>query len=119
MLMGNHSIRNFPMCWQFGIVHITLADETLTHKNVSTVLNTVKLVRLSRCLCIPSSVRYNISGDEQQRRDEFIHYWIHILPSSSWSHLAGELHFWGEMAAVEAAKKYFQKEPGVCGMCIY
>ena len=104
-----------------GGVHISLTDETLTHSNVSTVLNTMKVDRLPGCLLIPDSLRRTISGDEQQRRDEYIHYWIHVSPYTSWIYLAGELHYHGETAAVEAAKRYFQRAPGVCGcgMCMY
>ena len=102
-------------------VHISLTDETLTHSNVSTVLNTVKVDRLQDCLNIPTSEWDKISGDEQQRHDECIHYWIHVSPYTSWTYLAGELHYKGETAAVEAAKRYFQRAPGVCGcgMCMY
>ena len=52
--MGSHGIRNLQECvptYNINVlgVHISLTDETLTHSNVSTVLNTVKVDQLRWC----------------------------------------------------------------------
>ena len=63
--------------------------------------------------------------DEEQRRDQHVHYYITCSPYAlmEWSHIAGQLHFWGEETAERAAKDYVQRAPGTCGcgmhMCIY
>ena len=83
--------------------------------------------RLGACLDIPYyvSVRINrdCGGDEEQQREQFIHYYITCSPYAllGWSHIAGELHYWGEETAERAIKDYVQRAPGTCGcgMCMY
>ena len=78
------------------------------------------------CLGIPHSVRGKIrehSKDEEQQREECIYYWMNVSPDSmiGWGVLGGQLHLWGEEAALRAANEYIQRAPGTCGcrMCMY
>ena len=79
------------------------------------------------CLDIPGSVHWRIDNDcgddEEQRREEHIHYYITCSPNVllGWSHIAGQLHYWEEETAERAAKDYVQRAPGICGcgMCMY
>ena len=106
---------------------IPLTDTTLTHSNLSTVVNhVVDVDRLEDCLNIPGSVGRNIkdhSEDEEQLRDELVYYWRNMSPYSMnrWDFIGGELHYWGEETALTAAKEYIQRAPGTCGcgMCMY
>ena len=93
----------------------SITDETLTHSSVSSVLNTVKTDQLQYWvyMYIPDSVRDKIVMQCDDRRDQCIHYWREISPYASWTWLAGRLHFWGESVAEAAAKRYFQRVPGV------
>ena len=72
------------------------------------------------CLKIQVSVRKKIKKhikDEEQQRDECIHYYWNFSPYSmwSWEYLGGELRYNEEEAAVTAAKAYIQRAPGKCG----
>ena len=106
---------------------IPLTDTTLTHSNLSTVLNhVVNVDRLEDCLNIPGSVGRNIkdhSEDEEQLRDELVYYWRNMSPYSMnrWDFIGGQLHYWGEETALTAAMAYIQRAPGTCGcgMCMY
>ena len=134
-LMGGHEvIRNFHYYLIIGYTsHISilycipLTDTTLTHSNLSTVLNHVVNVDLLRnCLNIPGSVWENIkdhSEDEEQLRNELVYYWRNMSPYSMnrWDFVGGELHLYGEESALTAAKAYIQRAPGTCGcgMCMY
>ena len=108
-------------------MYIPLTDTTLTHSNLSTVLNhVVDMDKLMDCLYIPASVRRKIrehSKDEEQQRREFIHYYLKTTPIAlwGWGYLGGELHYYGHEAALTAAKAYIQRAPGMCGcgMCMY
>ena len=133
--MGGHEvIRNFHYYLIIGYTsHISilycipLTDTTLTHSNLSTVLNhVVDMDRLRNCLNIPLSVGRNIkdhSEDEEQLRNELVYYWRNISPYSMnrWDFIGGQLHRWGEETALTAAKTYIQRAPGTCGcgMCMY
>ena len=97
------------------------ADTTFTHSNLSTVLkHVVNMNKLMNCLNIPGSVREIIvehSKDEEQQRDECIHYYRKFSPFTmwAWGYLGGELHYWKvEAAALPAAKAYIQRTPGRC-----
>ena len=106
---------------------IPLPDTTLTHSNLSTVLNhVVDVDQLEGCLNIPDSVWRNIkdhSEDEEQLRDELVYYWRNMSPYSMnrWGLIGGQLHYFGEETALTAAKAYIQRAPGTCGcgMCMY
>ena len=82
---------------------------------------------LRECLDIPGPVSGRIvddyGDDEEQRREQHIHYYITCSPYSlmGWSHIAGRLHYEGEETAERAAKDYVQRAPGTCGcgMCMY
>ena len=76
--------------------------------------------KLMGCLCIPSSVTDKIeehSKDEEQQREESIHYYLKSSPYAlwGWGYLGGELHRLGQEAALTAAKAYIQRAPGTCG----
>jgi hypothetical protein len=98
----------------------SLTDTTLTHSNLSTVLNhVVDMEDLMRYLSIPFSVErkiieHSVHKDEEQQRAEYIHYYLKSSPFAmwGWGYLGGELHFWGEEAALAAAKAYIQRVPG-------
>ena len=106
---------------------IPLTDTTLTHSNLSTVLNhVVNVDQLEDCLNIPYRVWRNIkdhSEDEEQLRNELVYYWKNISPYSMnrWDFIGGQLHYCGEETALTAAKAYIQRAPGTCGcgMCVY
>ena len=72
---------------------------------------------------INSRIDNNCGDDEEQRREQHIHYYITCSPFAfmGWSHIAGQLHYWGEETAERAAKDYVQRAPGTCGcgMCMY
>jgi hypothetical protein len=75
---------------------------------------------LMDCLSIPFNVRRKIreySRDEEQQRDETIHYYLKTSPYAmwGWGYLGGELHLWEKAAALTAAKAYIQRAPGTCG----
>ena len=79
---------------------------------------------LMKCLKIPVSVREKIrehSKNEEQQQHECIHYYRKSSPYSmwGWGYIGGNLHYYGEEAALTAAKAYIQKAPGMCGcgMC--
>ena len=82
---------------------------------------------LREYLDIPGGVSGRIvddcGDDEEQRREQYIHYYITCCPDAlmGWSHIAGQLHYWGEETAERAAKDYVQRAPGTCGcgMCMY
>ena len=82
---------------------------------------------LMDCLyIIPGSVREKIrehNKDEEQQRHECLHYYLKTSPYAlwGWGYLGGELHYYGEEAALTAAKAYIQRAPGTCGcgMCAY
>ena len=134
-LMGGHEVvRNFHYYLiigytsQISILYcIPLTDTTLTHSNLSTVLNhVVDVDQLSLCLNIPYSVWGNIkdhSEDEEQLRNELVYYWRNMSPYSMnrWDFIGGRLHLYGEETALTAAKAYIQRAPGTCGcgMCMY
>ena len=68
---------------------------------------------------IPNSVRNKIRehcnhDDEQQQRDECIHYYRKYSPYPlwGWGYLGGELHYQEDEVALTAAKAYIQKAPG-------
>ena len=72
---------------------------------------------LMNCLNIPSNVGEEIrdrSKSEVQQRDECIHYWMNISPYSmiGWGFLGGQLHCYGQEAALTAANEYIQRAPG-------
>ena len=78
------------------------------------------------CLSIPSNVREKIgehSKDEEQQRHECFHYYLKSSPFAlwGWEDLGGDLQFYGQEAALTAAKAYIQRAPGTCGcgMCMY
>ena len=108
----------------FCIVSFTFpshADTTLTHSNLSTVLNhVVDMDKLMNCLNIPPRVMEKIrehSKDEEQQRDECIQYYHKFSPFAmwGWGYLGGELHYLEvEAAALAAAKAYIQRAPGTC-----
>ena len=109
-------IKHSLMCPSYS-----LTDTTLTHSNLSTVLNHVMdMDNLMPCLNIPYSVRRKIrehSESEEQQRDECMQYWRTISPYSmiGWGSLAGWLHYYGEEAALRAANGYIERAPGTCG----
>ena len=81
---------------------------------------------LMGCLSIPFSVKEKIrehSKDVEQQRHEFIHYYLKSSPFAlwGWGFLGGDLHFYGQEAALTAAKAYIHRAPGTCGcgMCVY
>ena len=63
------------------------------------------------------------SKDEEQQRHECIHYYLKCSPFAlwGWAFPGGWLHYYGEEAALTAAKAYIQRAPGTCGcgMCMY
>ena len=134
-LMGGHEvIGNFHYYLIIGYTsHISilycipLTDTTLTHSNLSTVLNhVVDVDQLRWCLNIPDSVWRNIkdhSEDEEQLRNELVYYWRNISPyfMNGWDFIGGRLHYFGEETALTAAKAYIQRAPGTCGcgMCMH
>ena len=72
------------------------------------------------CLSILGNVKEKIrehSKDEEQQRDEYIHYYCKFSPFAmwGWGYLGGELHYREiEAAALTAAKAYIQRAPGTC-----
>ena len=86
----------------------------------------VDVEQLQLCLNIPGHVWNTLeqnSNDEEEMRQECIHYYWNYSPDSlwSWHYLGGELHYQGEETALEAAKAFIQRAPGTCGcgMCMY
>ena len=75
--------------------------------------------KLMDCLNIPLGVRDKIyehcnHGDEQQQRDECIHYYRKYSPYPlwGWGYLGGQLQHRGEEVALTAVRAYIQKAPG-------
>ena len=108
------------------LVNKILTDTSLTHSNLTQVLSPVATHDLWTCLDIPEDVRLRIDSncgdDEEQRRDQHIHYYITCSPYAllGWSHIAGELHYGKNLETAErAAQDYIQRAPGTCGcgMC--
>ena len=83
--------------------------------------------RLWRHLNIPLNLSSRIDNDcgddEEQIREQHIHYYITCSPYAllGWSQIAGELHYMEEETVERAAKDYVQRSPGTCGcgMCMY
>ena len=72
------------------------------------------------CLFIPGSVRKKIreySRDKEQQQEECIYYWMNVSPDPmiGWGVLGGQLHFYGQEAALRAANEYIQWALGTCG----
>ena len=74
-------------------------------------------------LNLSSRIGDDCGDDEEQIREQHIHYYITCSPYAllGWSHIAGELHYMEEETAERAAKDYVQSSPGTCGcgMCMY
>ena len=91
----------------------------MTPNNVILVLHGVPYeydkIEILNCLYIPTSVINKICThcmDEEQQRNQLVHYWINWSPYASWSLLLGRL-LWLEMEnALKLAKKYFRRAPG-------
>ena len=101
------------------VIVISLTDPSLTHSNVATVVSSVSVDGLGNCLFLPPSVMDQIKTDvdeEEQRRDQYIHYWMSCSPYATWPWLAETLHEEGESSALRAANRFFQRAPGGCGM---
>jgi hypothetical protein len=95
-------------------------DSSLTHSNLNKVLSSVATDVLWDRLNIPGGVNLRIDrdcgDDEEQRREQLIHYYITCSPFAllGWTHIAGNLHYRGEVTAERAAKDYVQRVPGTC-----
>ena len=97
------------------VIVTSLTDTSLTHSNVATVLSSVRVDCLKDCLRLPHSVKFKIFHhciDEDQRRDQLIHYWRSTSHEASWMRLAGQLHYKEETTALTAAKRFVNRAPG-------
>ena len=97
----------------------SLTDSSLTHLNVTTVLNTVSVEQMELCLRVPPNVRRKIkeqSHSEEERRNQLVNWWLMTSPYASWQWLSGWIHYIEEKSALSAAKRYVQRAPGVCHM---
>ena len=96
-------------------------DSSLTHLNVSTVLNSVSVEMMGYCLRIPLSLRDKIadqSESEEERRNRLVDWWLKTSPYASWQWLSGWSHYWEQESVVSAAKRYVQRAPGEHGSCV-
>ena len=94
-------------------------DSSLTHLNVSTVLNSVSVEWMENCLWIPGSLGSKIakqSKSEEERRNRLVDWWLKTSPYASWQWLSGWSHRWEKKDAVSAAKRYVQRAPGEHGV---
>ena len=103
------------------LIFFQISDTSLIHSNLTKVLSSVATRDLRYCLDMPESVSKRIfsdcGNDGEQKREQRIHYYIICSPYAllGWSHVAGQLHYWGEETAARAAKYYVQRVPGTCG----
>ena len=100
-----------------GVVVIvtSLTDTSLTHSNVASLLSSVSvdwLVNFLRLSLRVSGKIFDHCTDEDQRRDQLIHYWRNTSPEASWTWLAGELYHEEETTALTAAKRFVNRAPG-------
>ena len=97
---------------------LPLSDSSLTHSNLSAVLETVEVGELWVYLSVPFSVwgklRQQCDNDEE-RRNELISWWLQYSPYAfdSWKWLSGRLLHYGEESALAAAKRYIHQTPGM------
>jgi len=97
-------------------------DPTLTSPRVTTVLCTVPTKRwfefngLGFRLKIPRIKLDEImrqSTTEEEKRTAYVDYWLGMTPGACWQRLAGGLYsLEGEDAALEEARKCFQRQKG-------
>ena len=97
------------------------ADPSLTTKNVSSVLETVRSWwAVCAVLDVPLSRRELIEMEhtsEPQRKQAAVDWWLRYSPTASWTWLAGNLYRWEERTALEAVREHIQKE--TAGTIVY
>ena len=64
---------------------------------------------------VPYSARHDLKKDatEAEQKEVVWKYWLDCVPNASWDEVAGKLHYMGETEALEKAKKYIQRSPGM------
>ena len=92
------------------------ADATLTLGNVMRVVEGVQdWETLARFAGVSRTTRDNIKRDYSTEDDRNKAMWEYILkcaPNATWPTIAGKLYRMDETAALERAKKYFQRPSG-------
>ena len=92
------------------------ADSTLTLKNVKRVLKSLKLFTIEICLQLPRSVCKDIKQlkeSDDKKRERLISYWLTSSPFANWEALAGRLYYRKETEALEMARMFVQRVPGI------
>ena len=103
------------VCTCFSMASAPYTDPSLTHLNVSTVLNSVSVKSMELCLWIPDNLRSKIaaqSESEEERRNRLLDWWLKTSPYVSWQWLSGWSCYWELESAVLTAKRYIQRVPG-------
>ena len=93
-----------------------LTDSSLTHLDVTSVLNTVVVDGMEYCLRVPPNMRNTIkeqSLSDEERRDQLVDYWLRTSPYASWQWLSGWIHRYEEKSALSDIKRYVQRAPGM------
>ena len=90
-------------------------DPSLTHLNVSTALNSVRVEQMESCFWIPGDLKRKIADQSEsveETRNRLVDWWLKTSPYVSWQWLSGWSHCWELESAISAAKKYIQRAPG-------
>ena len=92
------------------------ADATLTLDNVMTVVEGVQdWEDLASLVQVPWNTQGIIKrrySTEYDRKKAMSEYFLTCAPNATWPTIAGKLYRMGETAALERAKKYFQRPSG-------
>jgi hypothetical protein len=96
---------------------VPLSDSSLTHSNLTAVLETVGVVQLLGCLRVPFDVQEKVEQhcvNNEERRNELMSWWLQYSPYAldSWNWLSGRLLWYEEENALAAAKRYIHQTPG-------
>lgn len=68
------------------------------------------------CLCTPDAVDEMIwqqSVNDEDRRDQLVHYWLTRSAYASWQWLSGRINWKEQQNVLTAVKRYVQRAPGM------
>ena len=94
---------------------LDLADPSLTSSSVLAAVEGVSAGRLADVLEIPDYKRRELREqfpDDEDYKMKIVNFYRNLSPTSSWGHLAGQLLYWGEDAALQRARSLYKPDPG-------
>ena len=96
------------------------ADPTLTINNLRLIMASVKnwygLGVYAGGLYVPDAVCVEIRTStayqtEEEKKEALLLYYLHTMPMASWQNVAGALHYWKEVTALQAVKAFLKLTP--------